>query len=254
MGRFARWAIAFMLLLLAFGSKPARADEGEETLARARAHHEAGMGLYHLGSYREAIKEFAAGYQLVRRPEFLINLGQAYRKLGELERSREMFDRYLAAAPPSAPDRPQVIVLRDEIDVALRERAAPQAVASPAATAGSATVATGSATVTAAQSERRARPARRQVIIGGALAGLGVGAAAVGGALLGLAVSTSDQIEHAPRGTVFDPAKEHQIHVYEGIGGGGLALGGVLIVVGGALAIVGARASRHAGPRAEARR
>lgn len=110
------------LLLLAGGV--ARADDEE----RARAHFEAGRVQYNLGDYKAAVHEFAAGYRLVPRPEFLVNLGQAYRRLGELERAREMYERFLADAPPDDHARPQVRVLIAEVN---RELARVRAAAAP---------------------------------------------------------------------------------------------------------------------------
>jgi tetratricopeptide (TPR) repeat protein len=102
-------------LALALVLAPLRARAEEEEVARARAHYEIGLGLYQLGNYHEAIKEFSAGYQLSRRPQFLINLGQAHRRLHELDRATEMFRLYLAQAPPGDPERKQVEELLAEV-------------------------------------------------------------------------------------------------------------------------------------------
>lgn len=74
------------------------------TVARAKAHFEAGEGLYKLGDFQGAARQFAAGYSLVPKVEFLINLGQAYRGIGDLANARRMFERFLEQAPghPSA--------------------------------------------------------------------------------------------------------------------------------------------------------
>jgi len=84
----------------------AGAEELDAT-GKARVHFEAGRALYRLGNYAEALREFEAGYQLAPRPQFLVNIGQAYRKLGDLPRAKETFERYLAAVPDS-PERPQI--------------------------------------------------------------------------------------------------------------------------------------------------
>lgn len=105
---------AGVALLVLVATLPARADDDRQT--RARAHYEVGLGMYHLGNYRDAIREFSAGYELAPRPEFLINLGQAYRKLHDLDHAREMFKRYLAASDAQAPDRKQVLQLLDEVE------------------------------------------------------------------------------------------------------------------------------------------
>jgi tetratricopeptide (TPR) repeat protein len=120
---------AGVALLVLVAALPARADDDRET--RARAHYEVGLGMYHLGNYRDAVREFSAGYELAPRPEFLINLGQAYRKLHDFDRAREMFKRYLATSDAQAPDRKQVLQLLDEVEHA--QPVAPAAIAeSPA--------------------------------------------------------------------------------------------------------------------------
>lgn len=100
----------------------ARADTAESA---ARSHHAEGKRLYEAGQYREAIREFDAGYQAFPRREFLINLGQAYRKLDELSKAREMYLRFLAEAPAADPLRAQVAALIAEIDVAEKAVARP---------------------------------------------------------------------------------------------------------------------------------
>jgi hypothetical protein len=106
------------------GAAPARADEttGATTAPptdRARAHYETGIGLYHLGNYRAAIREFTAGYELGHQPEFLINIGQAYRSAQRPRRAREYFARYLAEAPQSSRHRDAVQGVIDSIDAEL---------------------------------------------------------------------------------------------------------------------------------------
>ena len=121
----ARVALVMAVALLVAG---ATARAGDDREARARAHYEVGLGMYHLGNYGDAVREFTAGYELSPRPEFLINLGQAYRKLHQLDRARDMFQRYLARAPADAPDRAQVRALLAEVEA---ERAAPSSSTPP---------------------------------------------------------------------------------------------------------------------------
>jgi hypothetical protein len=104
-----------VLSLLGVGTLAHAAQESDAE-ARARAHYEVGLGMYHLGNYRDAVREFTAGYDLSPRAEFLINLGQAYRKLHEVDKAREMFRRYLAESPHDVADRRQVESLLAEMD------------------------------------------------------------------------------------------------------------------------------------------
>jgi tetratricopeptide (TPR) repeat protein len=112
--------LAVSMLLL--WSLPAAAAPLEDATERARAHYEAGRALFSLGNYQEALREFTSGYQLAPKPRFLVNLGQTYRKLGQLEDAREMYRRFLQQVPHDDPDRPAVLTLLDEVDRELRLR------------------------------------------------------------------------------------------------------------------------------------
>jgi tetratricopeptide (TPR) repeat protein len=103
-------------LLLALLPATARAAPIEDAMERARAHYEAGRALFSLGSYQEALREFTAGYQLAGKPRFLVNLGQTYRKLGQLEEARAMYRRFLDQVPRDDPDRTAVLTLLGEVE------------------------------------------------------------------------------------------------------------------------------------------
>lgn len=104
--------VAALLLSIAF-TGAARAADGVE--ARARDHYEAGRTLYRLGNYREALAQFTAGYELVHKPRFLINLAQTFRKLGDDANARRMIERYLAEADLNDPARAQAKELLAEL-------------------------------------------------------------------------------------------------------------------------------------------
>src|SRR5262245_36312917 len=83
------------------------AGADEEAENRARAHYEIGLGMYRLGDYRGALREFAAGYELTRKPRFLINLGQIYRKLHDPAKARDFYRQFLDETAPDDPARAQ---------------------------------------------------------------------------------------------------------------------------------------------------
>src|SRR5438132_61650 len=112
--RRVRWALLLSWIAWIGGIPIHVHAQGDEGVRRARAHFEVGLGMYNLGNYREALKEFAAGYQLTHKPKFLVNMGQAYRRLNELDSARGMYNRYLAEAAPNDPDRAQVLRLLTE--------------------------------------------------------------------------------------------------------------------------------------------
>lgn len=95
-----------VVLALALALAAAPSESGD--VAQAKTHFQAGKTHYELGRYAEAIREFAAGYALSPRPEFLINLGQAYRASGDRRAALEMYERYLEKAPANAKAREQV--------------------------------------------------------------------------------------------------------------------------------------------------
>jgi tetratricopeptide (TPR) repeat protein len=158
MGSTRLLAVLFALVLV---SGAARAQSSDD-LARAKTHYEAGHALYNLGNFTEAQREFAAGYQLVPRPGFLLNLGQCARKLGNLERAQEMYQRFLQAARPDDPQRAEATQVLAELDKQIAERPAAVAVAPepqpPATTVGAPTapaVAPAALTLTAAPPRRK---------------------------------------------------------------------------------------------------
>src|SRR6185437_13885876 len=97
----ARPLVLAMLMAAAFfaAGGAARATPSQEELART--HFVAGEEEYARGRWREALKEFEAGYALSPRPEFLINFAQAHRKLGEYDAAERECRQYLATAPPA---------------------------------------------------------------------------------------------------------------------------------------------------------
>jgi tetratricopeptide (TPR) repeat protein len=67
-----------------------------------------GQDLLKENDYRGAVRAFEAGYAAAPRVGFLLNIGNCYRKLGELSKAREHYWRFLDAAPKDHPSRPAV--------------------------------------------------------------------------------------------------------------------------------------------------
>src|SRR5437763_8247822 len=111
--------VAVVLSLCAALAAPARAGGGDDE-ERARGHYEIGLGLYRLGDYHGALKEFAAGYELAHKPGFLLNLGQTYRKLGELREARDLYRQFLAEVRGDDPARAQAQKVLAGIEEAIR--------------------------------------------------------------------------------------------------------------------------------------
>ena len=61
-----------------------------------------GEALYRDGKWAEALADFRAGYALDPRPEFLINIAQTERRLGQRDEALASCERFLARATDSA--------------------------------------------------------------------------------------------------------------------------------------------------------
>ena len=193
---------AVVTLLLSLGARAA--EPSAVDVQRARAHYEAGSGLYQLGRYDEAIREFSAGYALSHRPQFALNIAQCYRMLGRYEDARDMIRRFLDEAPRDAPERPNATALLAETEQQIRQHSA--AAAGPAPGPAAQTPAPAAATVmppaTPAATARDAPPPARtpeRRSHRGAFIALGVigGVLVVGGAVT-LAVLLSSPGESTP--------------------------------------------------------
>jgi tetratricopeptide (TPR) repeat protein len=227
------------ILLTSAWNSPARAQDDDQ--ARARAHYEIAQGLYRLGDYRGAIKEFAAGYALVKRPRFLLNIGTMYRKLGDLLRARDYYRQFLDAAPPDDTERTQAEEVLAELEAQLRANPPPPAPASdavPAPPADARAVAGSAAAATVTAAPRR----HRRALTGTGIALGVVGLLSIGGGIASgvVANSTASSLTSTDQThMVFDPAEEASYHtgrllegVFLGVGAALTATGVVLLVVG----------------------
>ncbi|TMQ03549.1 MAG: tetratricopeptide repeat protein [Deltaproteobacteria bacterium] len=73
----------------------------------ARLHFERGEKLYALTRFSEAIDEYQQAFDARPIPDFLFNIGQCYRNLGDYDAAIFSFRKYLTLAP-DAPNRAQV--------------------------------------------------------------------------------------------------------------------------------------------------
>lgn len=112
-------SVLLVVSVLLAGTRIAAADPPPPTgdaLQRAKNHYMAGNALFKLGNYTDAVREFAAGYSLVPKPYFLYNLGQCYRKLGDLRKAREMYAKFVEQIPETDPDREAAKKIVVELD------------------------------------------------------------------------------------------------------------------------------------------
>ncbi len=237
--------VAVALILSAALAAPARAGGDDEE--RARGHYEIGLGLYRLGDYRGALKEFAAGYELARKPGFLLNLGQTYRKLGQLHEARDLYRQFLGESRADDPARPEARKVLVEIEDAIRAQSPPPpAIESPPPSAppsaGAAVVPPLSATPPTVTASAPHRP-RRGLRIAGAVVGV-VGLGLLGGGI-GTAVAANGEANDLNAldraGGAFDPGKDHAYSLDRALSAGFFAAGAVVAATGAVLLIVSAR-------------
>jgi tetratricopeptide (TPR) repeat protein len=95
-------SIAICILLL-----PAAARAGDDTLALARAHLNAGIAYYDEARYDEAAREMEAAYRLRPVAALQYNLAECYDRLSRLDDAVGAYRKYLEGTP-GAPDRATV--------------------------------------------------------------------------------------------------------------------------------------------------
>jgi tetratricopeptide (TPR) repeat protein len=119
--------LGLILLSAPLVSRPAHAADPPEEIV-AREHYDKGQAAFQAGRYAEASREFEAGYELSRRPAFLLNMAHAERRQGELRKARERYRRYLLVDPESNV-RGAVESVLEEIERALAAEVAEPATA-----------------------------------------------------------------------------------------------------------------------------
>jgi tetratricopeptide (TPR) repeat protein len=125
---------ALALVLAVTLAAPARAEPPPDLMALAHKHYEAGRALYELGKFEAAVGEFEEGYRLAPRPSFLVNIAQCDRQLGRVEHARQMYEKFLAAAPIDDPMRGDVKQLLASMPPPERPAGMAAPIAPPAAT------------------------------------------------------------------------------------------------------------------------
>jgi tetratricopeptide (TPR) repeat protein len=234
-----RFVVAAAVIAVVSWAAPARAQDDVES--RARAHFEIGQGLDRLGDYRGAIKEFAAGYALVKKPAFLLNIGTMYKKLGERRHARDMYRQFLETAPPDDAKRTQAEEMVRELEDQLRANPEPPDEPAPAPP-----------TTPAVAPQPEATPAivatppkkNRRALVGAGIAVGIVGVLALGGGIgSGVAASnTADDLNAIDKSHgVFDPAKDSLYGTERTVEGVLLGVGAAATVTGIVLIIVGRR-------------
>ena len=100
------------VLVVALAAHSAGADDA--ATRTARHHFERGEKLYALTRFSEALDEYQKAFDARPIPDFLFNIGQCYRNLGDYDSAIFSYRKYLTLAP-DAPNRAQVEQLITEL-------------------------------------------------------------------------------------------------------------------------------------------
>lgn len=208
-----------------------RAVETARLVEQARTHFDAGNEHYAAGRFHEAIRHFQAGYALVPRPNFLVNLGQAFRQVGDLARAKEAYVSYVRALPEKSALRDQALQVLAEIEVQIHERQPATAAGGPSPLRDSPELAVAPPLAPLPPPAADGGGNARWIAVGVGAAGLALAGAGLAFELR--AKSASDDLTAlAERGLLFDPARERAGERDERIGIGLLAAGGAALAAG----------------------
>jgi tetratricopeptide (TPR) repeat protein len=97
--------ILLAVLLAALAARVAAADD--PALRAAKRHFERGEKLYALTKFSDALDEYQQAFDAKPIPDFLFNIGQCYRNLGDYDAAIFSYRKYLKLAP-DAPNRDKV--------------------------------------------------------------------------------------------------------------------------------------------------
>jgi hypothetical protein len=90
-------AIAAMIALLVAPLRAEPAADSDEIIAKQ--HFARGKQLAAAKDFAHAYDEFAAGFVVSHRAQFLFNMAECMRVLGDAPRARDLYTRYLTASP-----------------------------------------------------------------------------------------------------------------------------------------------------------
>ena len=96
-----------LLLCFAFIAIPRHAYAEDAATKTAKKHFDRGQKLFDTGRFDEALGEYQKAYDAKPLPDFLFNIGQCYRNLGDYDAAVFSYRKYLKLAPDAA-NREQV--------------------------------------------------------------------------------------------------------------------------------------------------
>jgi len=241
-----------------------------EDVGSAKEHYDRGTTLYDLQRYAEAAREYEAAYEAKHDPALLFNLGQAYRFACDYARAIGAFRSFLRRFPKS-PNRPEVEARIDEMQKLVDEQKQnmekpPAGTIPPAGSRGDASplppetartalvppppIAQPTAPSRGGSDSNAVRSARIKRTAGLVVAGVGVGALAVGIVFAVLARSAYDEINSPASGYVFNPSTQDQLKTTQPADIVLLAVGAAAVAAGITTFALGWREGKKASARA----
>src|SRR5687767_5177019 len=114
-------ALCFSAPALAAGKSAKAAKPNKAVEAQVRQIYGAAQKAYDLGRFEEALKGFSDAYALKDLPGFLFNIAQCHRNLGNYERAKFFYHRYLDLSPKRPKNAAQVEGLLAKVEEKLAE-------------------------------------------------------------------------------------------------------------------------------------
>jgi tetratricopeptide (TPR) repeat protein len=106
----ARLLLALFAVVLA--ARVAAADDA--ATRSAKRHFDRAQKLYAVAKFRDALDEYQKAFEAKPLPDFLFNIGQCHRNLGDYDAAIFSYKKYLTSAPGAA-NRAQVEQLIDDL-------------------------------------------------------------------------------------------------------------------------------------------
>jgi tetratricopeptide (TPR) repeat protein len=103
------------LLALLFAVSPRVAHAEDPATRASKRHFDRGEKLFALGKFDAALDEYQRAFDAKPIPDFLFNIGQCYRNLGDYQQAIFSFKKYLNLEP-DAPDKDKVEKLIGELE------------------------------------------------------------------------------------------------------------------------------------------
>lgn len=128
--RSIRSSSVVVIAALLLGAAPVGAQDRDKT-RKAREHYRRGEEAFKAERYEEAFREFEAGFALVPRALFVLNMAHSERKRGELRSAIALYRKFLVMEPESKL-RPEVESVVSELEAAIGAEDAARASKQPA--------------------------------------------------------------------------------------------------------------------------